>query len=236
MKTKYLLLILLISFLSGFSQELALARQDGKFGYINKDGEWQIQPNFKVAKNFSGELAEAMNDKKKWGFINRKGEWKIEPSFDKTKAFNSGVAMVLDSKQWIYINEKGEKIMDLETSDISELKAKNWQAPIEFTTKARDEKTDLYGLLFLPSHYDESKKYPVLNYIYPGPQSGSVGNYGFRPVWRDFQAVSELGFVVVAVDAMGTPSRSKSFHDAYYGNMGDNGNQIGMAKPIYRIV
>jgi dipeptidyl aminopeptidase/acylaminoacyl peptidase len=120
-------------------------------------------------------------------------------------------------------NGKGEKILDLEIADISDLEAKNWQKPVEFSVKARDEKTDLYGVMILPSHYDENKKYPVLNYIYPGPQSGSVGNYSFRPVWRDFQAVSELGFVVVAVDAMGTPMRSKSFHDAYYGNMGDNG-------------
>ena len=120
-------------------------------------------------------------------------------------------------------NGFGEKIMDLETADISELKEKNWQAPIEFSVKARDEKTDLFGIMCLPSHYNANKKYPVLNYIYPGPQSGSIGNYGFRPVWRDFQAVAELGFVVVAVDAMGTPMRSKSFHDAYYGNMGDNG-------------
>ena len=120
-------------------------------------------------------------------------------------------------------DNSGEKIMDLETADISKLKERNWQEPIEFSVKARDEKTDIYGIMCLPSHYDESKKYPVLNYIYPGPQSGSVGNYGFRPVWRDFQAVAELGFIVVAVDAMGTPMRSKSFHDAYYGNMGDNG-------------
>lgn len=120
-------------------------------------------------------------------------------------------------------NSNGDKIIELETADISDLKAKNWQAPVEFTTKARDETTDLYGVLFLPSHYNESNKYPVLNYIYPGPQSGSVGNYSFKAVWRDFQAVAELGFVVVAVDAMGTPARSKSFHDAYYGNMGDNG-------------
>ena len=120
-------------------------------------------------------------------------------------------------------NGTGEKIIDLETADISELKANNWQEPVEFTVKARDEKTDIYGIMCLPSNYDESKKYPVLNYIYPGPQSGSVGTYNFRPVWRDFQAVAELGFVVVAVDAMGTPMRSKSFHDAYYGNMGDNG-------------
>jgi len=120
-------------------------------------------------------------------------------------------------------NNNGDKIIDLEIADITALKEKNWQEPIEFNVKARDQKTDLYGLLFLPSHYDDNKLYPVLNYLYPGPQSGSIGNYSFRAVWRDFQAVSELGFIVVAVDAMGTPSRSKSFHDIYYGNMGDNG-------------
>ncbi|WP_299132276.1 DPP IV N-terminal domain-containing protein [uncultured Tenacibaculum sp.] len=120
-------------------------------------------------------------------------------------------------------NNKGESILELETADITALKEKNWQEPIEFSVKARDGKTDIYGIMCTPSHYDEHKKYPVLNYIYPGPQSGSIGNYKFRPVWRDFQAVAELGFVVVAVDAMGTPMRSKSFHDAYYGNMGDNG-------------
>ncbi len=120
-------------------------------------------------------------------------------------------------------NNNGEKLVDLETADISALQAKNWQKPVEFSVKARDKKTDIYGIMCLPSHYDAGKKYPVLNYIYPGPQAGSVGNYGFRAVWRDFQALAELGFVVVAVDAMGTPMRSKSFHDAYYGNMGDNG-------------
>jgi predicted peptidase len=120
-------------------------------------------------------------------------------------------------------NNNGEKIADLETADISDLEAQGWKAPIEFNVKARDNKTDLYGVLFLPTNYDENKKYPVLNYIYPGPQSGSVGRYGFRAVWRDFQAAAELGFAVVAVDAQGTPGRSKSFHDFYYGNMGDNG-------------
>lgn len=120
-------------------------------------------------------------------------------------------------------NHKGEKVMDIETADISALKERNWQQPVEFSVKARDDKTDIYGIMYFPSHYDESNKYPVLNYIYPGPQSGSVGYYGFRPMRSDFQAVAELGFVVVAVDAMGTPMRSKSFHDAYYGNMGDNG-------------
>ena len=69
--------------------------------------------------------------------------------------------------------------------------------------------------MYIPSFYDKNVKYPVLNYIYPGPQSGSVGNYSFMVARRDFQALAELGFIVVAVDAMGTPGRSKSFHDAY---------------------
>ncbi len=124
---------------------------------------------------------------------------------------------------WVLRDQNGEKILDLETLDISDLKANGWQEPIEFKVKARDNETDIYGLMYLPSHYNENKKYPILNYIYPGPQSGSVGNYGFTTARRDFQAVAELGFAVVAVDAMGTPKRSKSFHDAYYGNMGDNG-------------
>ena len=120
-------------------------------------------------------------------------------------------------------NNRGEKLLDLETADITALEARNWQKPIEFKVKARDKKTDLYGIMCLPSHYDNRNKYPILNYIYPGPQSGSVGDYSFKTIRRDFQAVAELGFIVVAVDAMGTPMRSKSFHDAYYGNMGDNG-------------
>ena len=120
-------------------------------------------------------------------------------------------------------NIKGEVIMKLETTDITVLEEKGFQQPIEFTTKARDGETDLWGIMYLPSHYDETIKYPVLNYIYPGPQSGSVGNYSFRSSRRDNQALAELGFVVVAVDAQGTPGRSKSFHDFYYGNMGDNG-------------
>ena len=120
-------------------------------------------------------------------------------------------------------NNNGEKLLDLEIADITALKEKNWKNPIEFNVKARDQKTDLYGIMCLPSHYNEHHKYPVLNYIYPGPQSGSIGDYQFKVIRRDFQAIAELGFVVVAVDAMGTPMRSKSFHDAYYGNMGDNG-------------
>jgi len=77
--------------------------------------------------------------------------------------------------------------------------------------------------MYRPARFDSTRKYPVVNYLYPGPQSGSVGTRSFVPARGDKQALAELGFIVVELDAMGTPTRSKSFHDAYYGNMGDNG-------------
>lgn len=131
-------------------------------------------------------------------------------------------------------NTKGEMIMEIEKGDITKLVANGWVAPIPFTVKARDNQTDLYGLMYKPSDFDESKKYPVLNYLYPGPQAGSVGSRSFQPSRADKQSLAELGFIVVEVDAMGSPGRSKSFHDAYYGNMGDNGipDQIAMIKQL----
>jgi dipeptidyl aminopeptidase/acylaminoacyl peptidase len=131
-------------------------------------------------------------------------------------------------------NLNGEVIMRLEEADITALENNGWVAPIPFTVKARDNSTDLFGLMYKPSDFSASKKYPILNYLYPGPQSGSVGSRSFMPSRGDKQALAELGFIVVEVDAMGTPGRSKSFHDAYYGNMGDNGlpDQIAAIKQL----
>ncbi len=129
----------------------------------------------------------------------------------------------LDPGATVLRDMSGREVMHLETGDISRLEAAGWQPPIPFSVKARDGVTDLYGIMFKPSHLDPSKKYPVVNYLYPGPQSGSVGSRSFSAARREHQAMAELGFVVVTVDAMGTPGRSKSFHDVYYGNMGDNG-------------
>ena len=120
-------------------------------------------------------------------------------------------------------DKTGNVVMELEVADISALQDNGWVPPIPFTVKARDQQTDLYGLMYQPSGLDMSRSYPVLNYLYPGPQSGSVGSRSFQASRRDKQALAELGFIVVEVDAMGTPGRSKSFHDIYYGNMGDNG-------------
>jgi len=117
----------------------------------------------------------------------------------------------------------GHKLLTVEKADISLLLEAGWTPPIPFTVKARDGKTDLYGLMFKPTDFDPAKRYPIINYIYPGPQTGSVGRRSFSASRGDTQALAELGFIVVAIDAMGTPMRSKSFHAAYYGNMGDNG-------------
>ncbi|MEO7458203.1 MAG: DPP IV N-terminal domain-containing protein [Gemmatimonadaceae bacterium] len=117
---------------------------------------------------------------------------------------------------------QGKLLATLEKADISRLLASGWRAPVPITVKARDGKTDLYGLMYIPSKLDETKKYPIINHIYPGPQTGSVGGRQFSPARGDNQALAELGFVVVEIDGMGTPWRSKSFHDAYYGKMGDN--------------
>ncbi|HRN53017.1 MAG TPA: DPP IV N-terminal domain-containing protein [Gemmatimonadaceae bacterium] len=118
----------------------------------------------------------------------------------------------------------GRVVRELARTDISRLTAAGWKAPQPFTVKARDGQTDLYGLMFTPTNIDSTKKYPIINYIYPGPQGGSVGSRSFSPARGDHQALADLGFVVVLIDGMGSsPQRSKAFHDAYYGRMNDNG-------------
>ncbi len=116
----------------------------------------------------------------------------------------------------------GQSLAELARADLTRLKAAGWVAPESFTVKARDGKTDLYGQLFKPSNFDPKKKYPIVTYIYPGPQVGSVRSRSFMPAHGDHQALAELGFVVIAVDGMGTPLRSKAFQDAWYGDMADN--------------
>jgi dipeptidyl aminopeptidase/acylaminoacyl peptidase len=116
----------------------------------------------------------------------------------------------------------GKLILTLEKADITRLTAAGWQPPTPITVKARDGATDLHGLLYKPTTFDPSKTYPIINHIYPGPQTGSVGSRLFSPSRGDAQALAELGFAVVEIDGMGTPWRSKKFHEAYYGNMGDN--------------
>jgi len=116
----------------------------------------------------------------------------------------------------------GKLINTLEKTDISRLTAAGWKAPIPVSVKAKDGKTDIYGLVFTPTKMDAGQKYPVIDYIYPGPQGGSVGSWSFAASRGDNQALAELGFIVVVIEGTSNPDRSKSFHDMSYGNMAEN--------------
>jgi dipeptidyl aminopeptidase/acylaminoacyl peptidase len=116
----------------------------------------------------------------------------------------------------------GKQITELEKTDVSRLKAAGWKPPTPFSVKSADGKTDIYGIMFTPTNLDANRKYPVVDYIYPGPQGGSVGGWGFSAARGDHQALAELGFVVVLIEGTGNPNRSKSFHDAYWPDMSTN--------------
>ncbi|HVX26893.1 MAG TPA: DPP IV N-terminal domain-containing protein [Parafilimonas sp.] len=116
----------------------------------------------------------------------------------------------------------GKLISTLEKTDITRLQVTGWKPCVPFSVKAHDGKTDIYGLMFLPTHLDSTKKYPVIDYIYPGPQGGSVGSWSFVASRGDNQSLAELGFVVIEIEGTSNPLRSKSFHDMSYGFMAEN--------------
>jgi dienelactone hydrolase len=115
----------------------------------------------------------------------------------------------------------GKLVCELEKADIKELEASGWEPPEVFMAKARDGKTDIWGIICRPSHFDPSKRYRVIEHIYAGPQSAFVPK-SFSPVHR-FASLTELGFIVVQIDGMGTAHRSKAFHDVCWKNLKDAG-------------
>jgi len=123
----------------------------------------------------------------------------------------------------------GRAVMELEYADLAALEAIGWSPPRIFEYKGRDGITTIYGLMHLPSDFDSTTVYPVVEYVYPGPFIGSVGTWDFGGgplglvVRADQDALAELGFAVLQMDHMGTSLRSKAMLDHYWGNMGDNG-------------
>lgn len=116
----------------------------------------------------------------------------------------------------------GKLILTLEKTDISRLRATGWKPPVPVTVKAHDGVTDLFGLMYTPVQFDPSKKYPIIDYIYPGPQGGSIGSWSFIASRGDNQSLAELGFIVVQIEGTSNPLRSKSYHDMNYGDMAEN--------------
>jgi dipeptidyl aminopeptidase/acylaminoacyl peptidase len=109
----------------------------------------------------------------------------------------------------------------VERGDIAALEKAGWKPPEVFVAKGRDGATDIWGVIFRPTRFDASKKYPVIENIYAGPQGSFVPKSFFA--YNQMQSQAELGFIVVQIDGMGTSNRSKAFHDVAWKNLGDAG-------------
>jgi len=117
----------------------------------------------------------------------------------------------------------GKKIMDLETADLANLFAAGYKFPETFKVKADDGITDIFGVMYKPYDFDSTKKYPIIEYVYPGPQTESV-NKSFSKGMDRIDRLAQLGFVVVTLgNRGGHPSRSKWYHNYGYGNLRDYG-------------
>jgi dipeptidyl aminopeptidase/acylaminoacyl peptidase len=127
----------------------------------------------------------------------------------------------------------GKLIAKLDEADASKLAAAGWNPPEVFTAKGRDGKTEIWGLIFRPPNFDPRRKYPVIEEIYAGPHGsfvpknfGAMGRPGASGVGAyapNLQVLTELGFIVVRMDGMGTANRSKAFNDVSWKNLKDAG-------------
>jgi dipeptidyl-peptidase-4 len=116
----------------------------------------------------------------------------------------------------------GKLLRVISESSLDGLKDLRWKAPEEFTVKAADGKTELWGAMFKPANFDPDKKYPVLDFIYNGPQVTWVPRSFLDGRSLSAQTMSQLGFIVIIVDGRGTPERGKAFQDVVYRNFGRN--------------
>ena len=113
-------------------------------------------------------------------------------------------------------------VAGLQRCDVSALQAESWQMPEVFCAKGRDGQTDIWGNIYRPMHFDASKSYPVVEFIYAGPHDSHVDK-DFKPAHHLVSKLVELGFIVVSIDGMGTSNRSKAFHDVCWKNLKDAG-------------
>lgn len=143
----------------------------------------------------------------------------IAPSFDYFLDVHSSIDRppVVELKK-----SDGTSLQTLSEANIDKLKELKWSPPEEFVVKADDGTTDLYGVMFKPYDFDPNKTYPVLDYIYNGPQTTWVPR-SFRDgrIVRPI-AMAQLGFITIVVDGRGTPHRGKAFQDVVYKNFGQH--------------
>ena len=142
---------------------------------------------------------------------------------DNQRFFVENSARVNTIPKSVLYDNAGRKIMDLETADFSRLLETGYKFPQPFKVKADDGITDLYGVMYKPFDFDSTKKYPIIAYVYPGPQTESV-NKSFGRGMDRIDRLAQLGFVVITVgNRGGHPARSKWYHNYGYGNLRDYG-------------
>jgi dienelactone hydrolase len=154
-------------------------------------------------------------------FTNADGNHTVSFSADRKYYVDTWSRVDLPPASQLRRTEDQKVVLDLETADASALLAAGFRYPEVFVAKGRDGKTDIWGTIVRPMDFDPTKKYPVIEQIYAGPQ-GSFVPKTFIPV-SSTQALAELGFIVVQIDGMGTSNRSKLFHDVAWKNLGDAG-------------
>ncbi|WP_343668767.1 DPP IV N-terminal domain-containing protein [Chitinophaga sp.] len=115
----------------------------------------------------------------------------------------------------------GRQIMEVEKADLHDYFATGMRMPEVFTAKARDGQTDIWGIVCRPRNFDSTRRYPVIENIYAGPQDAFVPKTFMT--FGEMQSLAELGFIVVQIDGMGTANRSKAFHDVCWQNLADAG-------------
>ncbi|MDT9598754.1 S9 family peptidase [Sphingosinicella rhizophila] len=118
-------------------------------------------------------------------------------------------------------SDTGKVLMTIEEADFSALGDGCWIRPVPFVVKARDGKTDIFGTMYLPADFDRTKKYPVIDNVYPGAHAIGPDVRSFSPFYFYRQALANLGFIIVNLDGFGTTGRGKAFHDLSYGNLQD---------------
>ncbi|MFA5713709.1 MAG: DPP IV N-terminal domain-containing protein [Bacteroidales bacterium] len=121
------------------------------------------------------------------------------------------------------IDNSGKVLVELEECDLTQLFAIGYKFPEPFNIKAADGVTDLYGVIYKPFDFDSTKLYPIIEYVYPGPQTEGV-NFSWSHRMDRVDRLAQLGFIVVTVgNRGGHPSRSKFYHNFGYGNLRDYG-------------
>ncbi|WP_158828119.1 S9 family peptidase [Mucilaginibacter lacusdianchii] len=142
---------------------------------------------------------------------------------DDSHYFVGNFSRVNSAPKSVLYDNMGHKLMDLEATDLTALMAAGYKFPEPFKVKADDGITDLYGVMYKPFDFDATKKYPIIEYVYPGPQTEAV-NTAFSTAMGNVDRLAQLGFVVVTVgNRGGNPGRSKWYHNFGYGNLRDYG-------------